>query len=126
MADHNEISGIIIGCAIRVHTTMGSGLFENVYERILARDLRQLDLHVQRQTTVPFLYDDIYFKKGFRADLIVDRQVVVEIKSVSRLAPIHSQQLLTYIRLLDLRLGLLLNFGEPLLKYGIKRVANRA
>ena len=122
--DLNHISGQIVDAAVHVHMKLGPGLLESVYERILAHELEKRGLLVERQTPVPIVYDDIRFEEGFRADLIVEKSVIVELKSVETLAPVHSKQLLTYLKLMDYRLGLLINFGAPLLKDGIKRIAN--
>ena len=120
----NEISGQIVDAAVHVHTRLGPGLLESVYERILAYELEQRGLSVERQVAVPVVYENMRFEEGFRADLIVENAVIVELKSVETIAPVHSKQLLTYLKLLDYRLGLLINFGSPLLKDGIKRIAN--
>jgi iron complex transport system substrate-binding protein len=125
MEDINDISGLIVDAAMQVHTRLGPGLLESVYERVLAHELGKRGLNVERQVPVPVVYDGLKFDEGFRADLIVENAVVVELKSVEVLAPVHAKQLLTYLRLLDYRLGLLLNFGAPLLKDGIKRIANK-
>ena len=122
--DLNDVSGQIVDAAVHVHTKLGPGLLESVYERVLAHELEKRGLRVERQTPVPIVYDEIRFEEGFRADLVVEKSVVVELKSVETLAPVHSKQLLTYLKLMDRRLGLLLNFGAPLLKDGIKRIAN--
>ncbi|MCC7492356.1 MAG: GxxExxY protein [Fimbriimonadaceae bacterium] len=124
MADHNQISGTIVDAAYRLHTGLGPGLLESVYEAVLARDLARRGLDVERQKAVPIDYDGLHFDEGFRVDLLVEGLVVVELKSVEKLAPVHSKQLLTYLRLLDCRLGLLLNFGAPLMKDGIHRIVN--
>ncbi|HRI83049.1 MAG TPA: GxxExxY protein, partial [Opitutaceae bacterium] len=97
---------------------------ESVYARILAHELERRGLSVEREVPVPVIYDDIRFEEGFRADLIVEKSIIVELKSVETLAPVHGKQLLTYLKLMDYRLGLLINFGAPLLKDGIKRIAN--
>ncbi|HTL67513.1 MAG TPA: GxxExxY protein [Lacunisphaera sp.] len=120
----NDISGRIVDAAIHVHTRLGPGLLESVYERILAHELEQRGLAAERQVPVPIVYGQLRFEEGFRADLIVERSVVVELKSVETLAPVHGKQVLTYLRLLNFRLGLLINFGAPLLKDGIKRIVN--
>ncbi len=124
MKDLNDISGQIVDAAVHVHTKLGPGLLESVYERVLAHELEKRRLHVERQVPVPVVYEEIRFEEGFRADLIVEKSVVVELKSVETLAPVHSKQLLTYLKLMDCRLGLLINFGAPLLKDGIRRIAN--
>ena len=123
--DLNYVSGRIVDAAIHVHTRLGPGLLESVYERILAYELEKRGFSVEREVPVPIVYDNLVFEEGFRADLIVERTVVVELKSVETIAPVHGKQLLTYLKLLDFRLRLLINFGAPLLKDGIKRVANK-
>lgn len=124
MKDINIISGQIVDAAMQVHTRLGPGLLESIYERILAYELEKRGLKVARQVPIPFQYDDLRFDEGFRADLIVDDAVLVELKSVETLAPVHGKQVLTYLKLTNLGLGLLINFGAPLLKDGIKRIAN--
>ncbi len=123
--DLDFISGTILDSAIRIHRRTGPGLFESVYEVVLAKDLERRGLYVERQKAIPMTLDGIVFEEGFRLDLLVERAVVVEIKSSDRLAPVHFRQVLTYLRLLDLRLGLLINFGGATLKEGFKRVVNR-
>lgn len=120
----NEISSIIVDAAYKIHTTLGPGLLESVYEAVLERELIRRGLKVRRQVPVPIRYEDMTFDEGFRADLIVEDCIVLELKSVEQLAPVHSKQTLTYCRLLDYRLGLLINFGAPLIKDGIKRIIN--
>jgi GxxExxY protein len=120
----NELSKIILDAAFKVHTKTGPGVFETVYEVILAHELRKQGLRVARQVPIPIRYDDLVFDEGFRADLLVEDKVVVELKSVEKVIPAHSKQVLTQIRLSDLRLGLLINFGEVHLKNGIARIVN--
>jgi GxxExxY protein len=120
----NEIAKHIMDAAFLIHRTLGPGLLETVYEVILSKKLQEMGLTVERQATVPIRFEGISFDEGFRADLIVAKKVIVELKSVERMLPVHSKQLLTYLRLTDLRLGLLINFGENLLKNGFKRVVN--
>lgn len=122
--DLNGITGMIVDAAFRIHTTLGPGLMESVYETILARDLARRGLAVERQRTISFDFEGLWFEDACRVDLVVERCVAVEIKSSAAILPRHGQQLLTYLRLLDYRVGLLLNFGAPLMKDGIKRVAN--
>lgn len=109
---------------MRIHSKLGPGLFESVYETVLARELARRGLFVERQKPVTFDFEGMHFDQGFRADLVVERAVVVEVKAVPEIAPIHARQLLTYLRLLDCRLGLVLNFNALHLRSGIKRVAN--
>ena len=120
----NEIAKYIMDAAFLIHRTLGPGLLETVYEVLLSKKLVEMGLEVERQVTVPIRFEEISFDEGFRADLIVEKKGIVELKSVERLQPVHSKQLLTYLRLTDLRLGLLINFGENLLKHGFKRVVN--
>lgn len=121
----NTVTGNVVDAAIRIHTKLGPGLLESVYETILARDLAARGLHIQRQKPVSFDFEGLWFEDAFRVDLLIERQVVVEIKSTTGIAPAHEKQLLTYLRLLDCRVGLLLNFGAPYLREGIRRIVNR-
>lgn len=120
----NEIAKIIVDACYHIHTGLGPGLLESVYEAVLARELEGRCLRVQRQVAVPIVWEEQKFDEGFRADLIVEGKVIIELKSVEKIAPVHAKQLLTYLRLTDRRLGLLVNFGEALIKDGIKRVVN--
>ncbi len=120
----NEISGMIVDAAYRIHRKVGPGLFESVYERILRYELERRGLLVLVQHPVPVIYDAIRIEEAFRADLIVENKVIVELKSVEAIHPVHQMQLLTYLRLSGLRLGLLINFNVPIIKSGIKRIAN--
>jgi len=120
----NEIAKLIVDAAFKVHTTLGPGLLESVYEGALIYELEKKELKVTRQQAVPVIYETIRFEEGFRADVVVEEKVIVEIKSVEKLTPAHHKQLLTYLRLADKQLGLLINFGEALIKNGIKRVVN--
>jgi len=120
----NEIAAIIVDACYRVHTGLSPGLLESVYEVVLAGELARRGLNVGRQVPVPIIWDDLEFEEGFRADLIVEDKIIVELKSVERMAPVHGKQLLTYLRLTDKRLGLLVNFGEQYIKDGIRRVVN--
>jgi len=125
MQDINLISGQIVDAAFHIHSKLGPGLLESVYEVVLAKDLERRGLYVERQKSIPIEFEGLHFEEGFRADLIVERAVIVELKSVELLAPVHYKQLLTYLRLLDYRLGLLINFGAPVIRDGIKRVVNK-
>ena len=120
----NEIAHQIVDVAFKIHTGLGPGVFESIYESILESELKKRGLSVERQKGIPVVWEDIHFKFGFRADLIVGGKVIVEIKSVEVLAPVHKKQLLTYLRLADKRLGLLINFNVALIKDGIIRVVN--
>jgi iron complex transport system substrate-binding protein len=121
----NNLAHEIVDAAFRVHSKLGPGLLESVYEVVLARELERRGLKVERQTPVPIRFEGMCFDEGFRADLIVEGSVLVELKSVEQLARVHSKQVLTYLRLLDYRLGLLINFGAPVIKDGIRRIVNR-
>ena len=120
----NEISGMIIDCAFKIHKTLGPGLLESVYVAALAYELRKRGLNVVTEQPIPAVYEDIKLELGFRADLVVENKVIVEVKSIEALAPIHGKILLTYLRLADKKLGLLINFNVELIKNGIKRVVN--
>jgi GxxExxY protein len=119
----NTISGKIVDAALHVHKVLGPGLLESVYV-VLAHELQQRGLHVRRQHPVPIEYGEIRLQIGFRADLLVEDLIIVEVKSVVAVAPVHKMQLLTYLRLADKKLGLLINFNVPLIKDGICRVVN--
>jgi len=121
----NDIARLIVDAAYQVHTTLGPGLLESVYEAVLTYELEKRGLEVRRQTAIPVVYEQMSFDEGFRADLLVQGKVIVELKSVEKIAPVHQKQLLTYLRLANKRLGLLINFGEALIKNGITRVVNR-
>lgn len=120
----NQIAEKVLDAAFAIHTKLGPGLLESVYEVILAHELRKLQLSVQRQHPIPINYDGLQFDEGFRADLLVDHLVIIELKSVQVLNAVHAKQVLTQLRLANVRLGLLINFGEIHLKNGIKRIAN--
>ncbi|HEY2069502.1 MAG TPA: GxxExxY protein [Rhizomicrobium sp.] len=120
----NRITGEIVDAAYKLHLALGPGLMESVYERVLARDLERRGFRAARQVPISFEYDGLRFKDAFRIDLLIEDSIAVEIKSIDRVALIHPKQLLTYLRLLQLPFGLLLNFGAPTLKEGIHRVAN--
>jgi GxxExxY protein len=120
----NEISKIIVDTCYNIHVELGPGLFESVYEEILTYELLGQGLQVSRQQAIPVIWKDIEMNQGFRADLIVENKVIIEIKSVEMIAPVHQKQLLTYLKLTDLKLGLLVNFNEALIKHGVSRIAN--
>ena len=120
----NEVAKQIVDAAYRVHTSLGPGLLESVYEVVLAYELEKRGLHTVRQQAVPIVYQGIRIEMGFRADLIIEDQVIVEIKSVDAVAHVHKKQLLTHLRLADKRLGLLINFNVALIKDGITRIVN--
>jgi GxxExxY protein len=120
----NEIAQQIVDAALRVHTTLGPGLLESVYQAALAYELEKRGLRVLRQQAIPVVYDSIRIDTGFYADLIVEDKVIVELKSVEIVAPVHKKQLLTHLKLADKRLGLLINFNVVLIKTGITRIVN--
>ncbi|ANE51619.1 GxxExxY protein [Flavisolibacter tropicus] len=120
----NDITGIIIDEAIKLHNDLGPGLLESVYEEVLTHCLNKRGLDVKRLVPIPVFYDGIKMEVGFRADMIVENRVIIEIKSVEILAPVHHKQLLTYLKLTDISVGLIINFNEALLKNGIKRIVN--
>jgi len=120
----NQISSGIISASIAIHRTLGPGLLESVYEKILAHELSKGGFIVEVQKTIPLIYGDLCIEDAFRADLVVNNQVLVELKSVRTLEPVHHKQVLTYLRLTGLKLGLLINFNAHLLKDGVARVIN--
>ncbi len=124
MPSLNQITADIIDASIHIHTDLGPGLFESAYEHLLAADLTRRGLHVERQMIVPFDYNGTHIEFGFRLDLLVEGRVPVELKCTERPAPIHQRQLLTYLRLLKLPVGLLINFGGARLMDGVQRVIN--
>jgi GxxExxY protein len=124
MMHENDISKEIVDAAVKIHKALGPGLLESVYEVILAHELRKRGFTVDRQVPIPIHWDGMQFQEGFRADLLVQGKVIVEIKAVERVLPVAKAQTLTYLRLANKRLGLLLNFGEILLKDGITRVVS--
>ena len=120
----NEIAKEIVDAAYHIHKGLGPGLLESVYEITLAYELEKRGLPIERQKPIPIQYNGITFTEGFRADIIVEDIVIIELKSVETIAPVHKKQLLTYLRLADKRLGLLINFGAVLIKNGITRIVN--
>jgi GxxExxY protein len=120
----NELSKIVVDICYKIHTKLGPGLLESVYEAILYYELNKLGLKVQKQKPVPVYWEEIVLEVGFRADLIVEDKVILEIKSVAELANVHPKQVLTYLKITNMKLGLLINFNESYIKDGIKRVVN--
>jgi len=120
----NEVAREVVDAAYRVHTTLGPGLLESVYELALAHELATRGLEVERQKPIQVTYQGLIFDEGFRADLVVNEMVIVELKAVEKVAPVHKKQLLTYLRLTNKKLGLLINFGAVLIKDGITRVVD--
>ena len=120
----NEIAHENVDAAFHIHKALGPGLLETVYEVVLAHELEERGLQVVRQQTVSIIFNGLHFDEGFRADLIVEDKVIVELKSVEQIIPVHKKQLLTYLRLADRRLGLLINFSSAVIKDGISRIVN--
>ena len=121
----NEIATIVVDATFKIHKTFGPGLFESVYEAALRYELQKRGLMVVQQLGIPVQYDGLNLGFGFRVDLLVNNKVVIEVKSVEALAPVHNKQLATYLRLMDLHLGLLINFNVELIRNGIRRVVNQ-
>jgi GxxExxY protein len=122
--NENPVSRHIVDAALRTHSKLGPGLLETVYESVMAVELKKRGLSVVQQHPIPFDYEDAHFEVSFRADLLVQDCVIVEVKSVAEIAAVHKKQLLTYLRLADKRLGLLINFNVALIKDGITRIVN--
>jgi GxxExxY protein len=122
--DENEISFNVIGAAISIHKSVGPGLLESAYEAALAHDLREMGFKIKQQVPIPFYYKNVKQEIGYRADIIVENKVIIEIKSIDSLAPVHFAQTLTYLKISDLKLGLLLNFNSVILKNCIHRIVN--
>jgi GxxExxY protein len=123
--EEKEIAKIIVDTAFRIHIELGPGLFESVYESILEYELiREYGLLVQRQPALPVVWKEVRIDLGFKPDMIIENKVIIELKSVETLLPVHYKQLLTYLKLTDHKLGLLINFNEALIKNGIKRIVN--
>jgi iron complex transport system substrate-binding protein len=122
--DIEALATIAVDCGFKVHEGLGPGLLESVYEAVLAQSLAKRGLAVERQKPVPIRFDGLLIDEGFRADLLIEGTLLIELKSVERIAPVHGKQVLTYLRLMDLPLGLLMNFGAATFREGIKRIAN--
>jgi len=120
----NELSKIVLGAGIKIHKALGQGLFENVYEECLYYELQKYGLLVEKQKTLPLIYEDVKLDAGYRIDLLLEKKVVIEIKSVEALNDLHFAQVLTYLKLSNCKLGLLINFNTVLFKNGVKRVVN--
>ena len=120
----NDIGTIVVDCAVQLHKDLGPGLYESVYETVLAHLLNERGLDVKRQVPIPVIYKGISFEEGFRADIIVNNKVILELKSIETVNNAHKKQVLTYLRLSNRKLGYLLNFSEELMKDGIFRVVN--
>ena len=122
--DENQISKIIVDCCYRIHTTLGPGLLESVYLEILLYELKKLGLKCEKEVGMPVHYEDVKLDLGFWADLIVENLVIIELKAIEKVLPVHKKQLMTYLRLTAMKLGLLVNFNVNLIKDGIERVVN--
>ena len=122
--NEEEIGKHVVDAAVKIHSRLGPGLLESVYEAVLARELQTRGLRLARQVPVSIAYEGLTFDEGFRADIIVEGKVILELKSVEQLSKVHHKQLLTYLRLSNLKLGFLLNFGADLMKDGLKRIVN--
>ena len=122
--DENQISKIIVNCCYRIHTTLGPGLLESVYLEILLYELKKLGLKCEKEVGMPVHYEDVKLDLGFRADLIVENLVTIELKAIEKVLPVHKKQLMTYLRLTAMKLGLLVNFNVNLIKDGIERIVN--
>lgn len=120
----NEIAKIVVDACFRIHSKLGPGLFESVYEEILTFELRKNGLDVKRQVPIPLVYEQIKLEAGFRADMVINNILVIELKSVEQISSVHKKQLLTYLKLMDKKLGLLINFNVDLIKNGITRIVN--
>jgi len=124
MQEENRIATEVVDATLKLHRHFGPGIYESVYEPVLVYELKKRNLTTRQQTPVPLIYEGITFEIGFKTDIVVNDLVILELKSVEKLEPVHFKQLLTYLRLTGLHLGLLINFGENLLKDGIHRVVN--
>ncbi len=122
--NENLIGKEVVDAAVKVHRELGPGLLETVYEVVLARELERRGLRVERQVPVPIVYGGMRFEEGFRADIIIEGKVILELKSVEQLSKVHAKQLFTYLKLKGLKLGFVLNFGSNLMKDGIERIVN--
>ena len=122
--NENEISAVVVDVSYKIHVKLGPGLLESVYEAILFHELTKRGLSVERQKVLPAIWDQINLDIGFRADLIVENKVILEIKSIEQLTDIHAKQVLTYLKISKMKLGLLINFNVPIIKFGIKRVVS--
>lgn len=124
MMTENEIAKIIVNVAYNIHVKLGPGLLESVYEEILYYELKKQNLVVERQKAIPVVWENRKMEIGFRADLVVEKKVIIELKSIESIAPVHPKQLLTYLKITNLKLSLLINFNEKLIKDGITRIVN--
>lgn len=124
MMNENDIAKIVVDLCIKIHTILGPGLLESVYEEVLVYELKKLGLIVLRQEGIPVVYEAVKLDIGFKADVVIENKVILELKSIENILPVHKKQLLTYLKLTKMKLGLLINFNESLIKNGITRIAN--
>lgn len=124
MVTENEISKIVFDCALKLHKSLGPGLLESAYEECLVYELKKHDLNVYKQKPLPLVYESVKLDVGYRVDIMVNNKVVIEVKSVEAISDIHVAQVITYLKLSDCKLGMLINFNVPLIKNGIKRIVN--
>ena len=122
--NENDIAKIVVDLCLKIHKFLGPGLLESVYEEVLVYELKKLGLIVVRQTGIPVVYETVRLDIGFKADVIIENKVILELKSVETILPVHKKQLLTYLKLTKMKLGLLINFNENMIKNGITRIAN--
>jgi GxxExxY protein len=120
----NEIAKVVVNTAYQIHTRLGPGLLESAYQAVMVYELRNCGLKVESEVTMPIHYNGITLEAGYRADIVVEKRVIIELKSVEKIADVHKKQLLTYLRLANMHLGLLINFNTPLIKDGITRIVN--
>ena len=120
----NEISAIVVDICYKMHVKLGPGLLESVYEEILYYELTKKGLIVERQKTLPVVWDEIKLDIGFRTDLIIENKLILEIKSIEKITEVHAKQIMTYLKITKIKLGLLINFNVPLIKFGITRIVN--
>ncbi|OXG02253.1 GxxExxY protein [Flavobacterium araucananum] len=122
--NENEISAIVVDICYKMHVKLGPGLLESVYEAILHYELTKKGLFVERQKTLPVIWDEIKLDIGFRTDLIIENKLILEIKSIEKITEVHAKQVMTYLKITKMKLGLLINFNVPLIKFGITRIVN--
>lgn len=120
----NELVKAVVDAALKIHKALGPGLLESVYQSVLAHELRSRGLQVEAEVSIPIVYESVKLETAFRADLIIDGCLLVELKSIEQITPVHKKQILTYLRLTEIKLGLLINFNEELIKNGTHRVVN--
>lgn len=123
--NENELSRMIVNTCYKIHTKLGPGLLESVYEAVLFYELNKIGLSVERQKPIPIIWEEIKLDIGFRSDLIVENKIIIEIKSIEKISNVHPKQLLTYLKITGIKLGLLINFNESLIKNGITRIVNQ-